>query len=294
MSDIRNALIVASYNFKGWKYNPRVYITFALEFILCFLLTERAVGYAEIFGTTLQVFEPFIWTFGDSNSILLSSLLLFLLFCDIPNVDSGVPFYLMRMNRRSWLFGQVLYLISATFLYMVFTLVSTCLLCARISFVGNIWSNTSIALYHSHLSDDLILPSSMKAMEQMYPYQSMLVIFGLMLMYMLVLTMSIFVFSIWKSQRAGVVTGFIFSLYGYIMSPSTINLFMKDANQTVLNIISAWLSPLQHSTYYMHNFGFDLLPRLWQTYLIFGIIIVVMIFVSKLGIKKYNFIFTGM
>ncbi len=293
MSDIKNALIVASYNFKGWKYNPRVYITFALEFILCFLLTERAVGYAADFGTTLQVFEPFIWTFGDSTSILLSSLLLFLLFCDIPNVDCGVPFYLMRMNRRSWLFGQILYLVSATFLYMVFTLVSTCVLCARMAFIGNIWSDTSIALYHSNLSDDLILPSSMKAMEQMYPYQSMIIIFGLMLLYMLLLTLIIFVFSIWKSQRAGVVSGFIFSLYGYIMSPSMLELFFKDANQTVLNVMSAWLSPLQQSTYHMHNFGFDLLPRLWQTYLIFGAVILVLMFISKLGIKKYNFIFTG-
>ncbi len=293
MSDIKNALIVASYNFKGWKYNPRVYITFALEFILCFLLTERAVGYAQDFGTTLQVFEPFIWTFGDSNSILLSSLLLFLLFCDIPNVDCGVPFYLMRMNRRSWLFGQILYLISATFLYMVFTLISTCVLCARMSFIGNLWSDTSIALYHSNLSDDLILPSSMKAMEQMYPYQSMIIIFGLMLLYMLALTMIIFVFSIWKSQRAGVVSGFVFSLYGYIMSPSMLALFSKSENQTVLNVISAWLSPLQQATYHMHNFGFDLLPRLWQTYLIFGFIIIALIIISKLGIKKYNFVFTG-
>ncbi len=293
MSDIKNAFIVASYNFKSWKYNPRVYITFALEFILCFLLTERAVGYAQDFGTTLQVFEPFIWTFGDSNSILLSSLLLFLLFCDIPNVDCGVPFYLMRMNRRSWLFGQILYLISATFLYMVFTLISTCVLCARMSFIGNLWSDASIALYHSNLDDDLILPSSMKAMEQMYPYQSMLIIFGLMLLYMLVLTLIIFVFSIWKSQRAGVVSGFVFSLYGYIMSPSMLALFSKSENQTVLNIISAWLSPLQQATYYMHNFGFDLLPRLWQTYLIFGVVIVALIIISKLGIKKYNFVFTG-
>ena len=32
----------------------------------------------------LQLVEAFVWTFGDSNSILLSSLLLLLLFADMP------------------------------------------------------------------------------------------------------------------------------------------------------------------------------------------------------------------
>lgn len=293
MSDIRSAFIAASYNYKSWKYNPRMYITFALEFILCYLLTNRAVGYAEAFGTTMQIFEPFIWTFGDSKSILLSSMLLFLLFCDVPNVNSGVPFYLMRMNRRSWLFGQIIYLVSATFLYMVFTLVFTCILSARISFPGNLWSDTSIALFHSSLSTDLIMPSSMKAMEEMYPIQSMLIIFVLMLMYMLILTLIVFVFSLWKGQRAGVVAGFVFSLYGYLVSPETIGLITGNESRLVKYVVSAWASPLQQATYYMHNFGFDFLPRLWQTYAIFGAIIVLLVILSKVGIKKYNFVFTG-
>lgn len=293
MSDIRNSMIAAVYNFKSWRCNPRVYVTFALEFILCFLLTNRAVGYAQAFDTTLQIFEPFIWTFGDSKSILLSSMLLFLLFCDVPNLNCGVPFYLMRMNRRSWLFGQIIYLILTVLLYMVFTLVSTCVLCVKYAFPGNIWSDTSIALYHSSLSDDLILPSSMKAMEQMYPYQSMIVIFALMLIYMLVLTMIVFVFSVWKSQKAGVVSGFVFSLYGFLVSPETIVLITGKSNELYINTVSAWASPLQQATYHMHNFGFEFLPRLWQTYLIFGVLIIVFICISKIGVKKYNFVFTG-
>ena len=293
MFDIRNAIIAAGYNFKGWRYNPRVYVTFALEFILCFLLTNRAVGYAQAFGTTIQIFEPFIWTFGDSKSILLSSMLLFLLFCDVPNLNSGVPFYLMRMNRRSWLFGQVIYLIATTFLYMIFTLVATCVLCMKYAFIGDVWSDTSIALYHSNLSDDLVMPSSLKAMEQMYPYQSMLIIFALMLMYMLTLTLIVFVFSVWKSQKAGVVSGFVFSLYGYLVSPETIKLITGKDSKLYVNVISAWVSPLQQATYHMHNFGFDFLPRLWQTYLIFGVVIVLLILLSNMAIKKYNFVFTG-
>lgn len=59
------------------------------------------------------------------------------------------------------------------------------------------------------------------------------------------------------------------------------------------NVAVGWLSPLNHATYYMHNFGYDLLPRLWQTYLIFGGAIIVLFYAALRGMRKYNFNFNG-
>ena len=95
MSKLRNAFSVAGYNFRQWHKNPRIFITFALAFILCFLLSDKAVRFAREYETTMQIVEAFVWTFGDSNSILLSSLLLVLLFADMPFLSSGTPFYLV-------------------------------------------------------------------------------------------------------------------------------------------------------------------------------------------------------
>ena len=50
--------------------------TVALAFILCFLLSDKAVRFAKQYETTMQIVEAFVWTFGDANSILLASLLL--------------------------------------------------------------------------------------------------------------------------------------------------------------------------------------------------------------------------
>ena len=79
-------------------------------------------------------------TFGDSNSILLSSLLLVLLFADMPFLSAGTPYYLMRIDRKTWLAGQALYIALATGIYMVFILVSTSLVCMGQSFIGDMWS----------------------------------------------------------------------------------------------------------------------------------------------------------
>ena len=108
MSKLKQIFAVAAYNFRGWRRNPRIFITFALAFILCFLLSEKAVDFAKANKTTMQVVEAFIWTFDDSNSVLLTSLLMIFLFSDMPFISSGTPYYLMRIDRKTWLTGQAL------------------------------------------------------------------------------------------------------------------------------------------------------------------------------------------
>ena len=60
-----------------------------------------------------------------------------------------------------------------------------------------------------------------------------------------------------------------------------------------LFIILLSLSPLNQATYHMHNFGYDLLPRLWQTYLIFLVLIAGLMVGILRAIRKYNFMFLG-
>ena len=92
MASLKQIWQVCLYNFRGWKKNPRIIITFGLAFVLCFLLTDKAVQFSYEYETILQMAEPFIWSFGDATSILIASLLLILLFADMPFVGSGVPF----------------------------------------------------------------------------------------------------------------------------------------------------------------------------------------------------------
>ena len=77
------------------------------------------------------------------------------------------------------------------------------------------------------------------------------------------------------------------------MKTSDFDFQLPDELMYKANVAVGWLSPLNHATYHMHNFGYDLLPRLWQTYLIFGILIVLFFFLSLRAIRKYNFNFVG-
>lgn len=292
---MREAFAIARYNFRLWRRNPRIVITFALAFILCFLLSDKTVRFAQEHNTTMQVVEAFIWSFGDSNSILLSSVLLVMLFADMPFLSSGTPFYLVRTSRRTWITGQVLYTIAATAVYLLFILASTVLLCMRQSFPANMWSPTAAILGYTNAGERLAIPALVKTLEMSWPYPAMATIFLLMLGYTLVMVLLMLCCNLRFGQAAGVVSVLVYSLYGLLMKPDTIQALLKlpDEAYYIANVTIGWLSPLNHATYHMHNFGYDKLPRLWQSYLIFAILILVGYLAAIRAAKRYNFSFTG-
>lgn len=295
MFRIRQVGSVTAYNFRQWRKNPRIVITFALAFILCFLLSDKAVRFAKEYETTMQIVEAFVWTFGDSNSILLASLLLLLLFADMPFLSAGTPYYLMRIDRKTWITGQALYIALATGIYMVFILASTSIVCMSQSFIGDMWSETAAILGYSGAGKAVALPALVKTLEMSTPYPCMATIFLLMLLYTMLMAFIMLLFNIRRGQLAGVISVFIFSLIGFLLNPQLLKTMFQLPDELMYkaNVAVGWMSPLNHATYHMHNFGYDLLPRLWMTYAIFGTLIALCYILTLRSARKYNFNFTG-
>lgn len=292
---LRMIFVTAFYNFRQWKGNGRVICAFLFAFILCFLLTGKLVAFAEQQETSMQLVEAFIWTFGDSNSILLASVLLLLLFGDMPFVTTATPFFLARESRKLWILGQIVYTFLATSLYLLFILVSTCVLCIKYSFVGNRWSETAAMLAYSDAGKEIALPATVKTLEMSRPYYAMLCIFLLMLLYALVLVFILLFFNIWKGQLAGVISALAFSVYGLLLNPENIQklLLLPDAFFYKVKVWVGWLSPLNHATYSMHDFGYDNLPSLYQTVLLFIVLLALLVLFSVRAMQRYSFQFKG-
>lgn len=295
LGDFSEVLTAARCNFSSWRTGPRIILTFAFTAILCFLLSNKVTTFAYTYGTTTQMFEPFVWTFGDSNSILLISLMLLLLFSDMPNLSAGVPYYLIRMKRRTWLLGQMLYMALVTVIYCCFVLVVTMLICMQNSFTGNMWSETAALLGYSGTGKSILLPVFVKTLEMSTPAAATGAIFVEMLLYSLLVGSILLLFNILKSRAAGMAAVLAFSLYGYILNPQTIMTLLKlpDYMTYRANVIMGWISPLNHATYHMHNFGYDLLPTLAQSNLIFGGLILVLFVLTLFAIRRYSFSFTA-
>lgn len=171
---MRQVFGIVRYNFFGFLRNPKVIFIFLLEFVLSFLLTGRIMVVMETYDTPVQAIEPFIWTFGDGIAVLSSSLLLLLMFSDLPKMTPITPYQLTRTTKRKWLLGQFIYVILVTVLYTVLMLLFTAVLCMKKSYPGNLWSETAAMLGYSELGKNLQVPSTVRVMESISPYGCML------------------------------------------------------------------------------------------------------------------------
>lgn len=286
---------VCAYHFYRWKRNKRVVVSFLLAGILSFLLTEKVVDFSYQQGTIIQILEPFVWIFGDGTSILLSALILILLFADMPLLDGSVPYALVRTNVRVWTLGQMLYLVISSFLYILFILMVTIVLCSKNAFIGNQWSETAEILSYSEYRNILSIPATLKTAQMSRPYECTSIIFVLMLLYIILSVFVMLYITIKKGKTAGVMGIFIFHLVGFLLRSDFISsiLHLEDKYKFIAVILKGWISPLSHVTFQMHNFGYDSLPRLKDTYIIFGIAIIILLLMTIRAMKRYNFMFIG-
>ena len=84
------------------------------------------------------------------------------------------------------------------------------------------------------------------------------------------------------------------NLYGILLTP---DIFQKVFHlggglSYRANILCGWLSPLNHATFPMHNFGYDYLPQIKISILLFLAVICILLFISRKCIKRYNFTFS--
>ncbi len=292
MRDIRQTFQLAGQNFSGWKRNPRIVITFLLAFVLCLLLSDEVLSYSLRYETPLQILEPFIWTYGDSSSVMLSSLLLVLLFADMPFVNQETPYRLIRTKRSVWLAGQIVYVTAVAVLYNLFLAGVQISFAAAVSFPGNVWSKTAALLGYGGASKGII-PVSVKTMESVLPYECALQVFLLMLCYSLFIAAIMLCLNLFIGNAAGVIGAFAVNIYGFLLNPNLFQkLFQLTENQVYrANVLCGWLSPLNHATFPMHNFGYDYLPKLRLSIGMFLSVILFLLIVSGIKMRTYNFVF---
>ena len=292
---MRRTKAVVRYNFLGFLKNPRVILVFLLSIVLCFLLSERAIRVSEYYDTSMQAAEPLIWTFGDPTAILLASLLLILMFSDVPKTGAVMPYYLTRMKRKEWMAAQFLYISLSTALYVCIIQLVTGILCMRYTFPGNLWSETAARLAYSKLGGSLGVPASVKAMESITPYGCMIQTGILMLLYSWTLCFLMLAVNLRFGKTKGVFAGVFYSLYGFLLEPEVIAKIMglEQQERYKVNVLVGWISPLNHGAYPGHSFGYDDLPTISQSAGVFLVVLAVLYWWAYRSLRGYNFTFTG-
>lgn len=292
----KKALVCMGWNLESLRKNPRFYLSLLLGFLLCWLLTDKTMAISRTYLTNVEILEPFIWCYADGDSILYASLVMIFQLAAFPHMDTPASYMIFRTGRASWLLGQLLTTFVLTLGYSLMILLASMLLCIGCNvFTANRWSETATMLSFSPASFESALIVLRKTVKLTTPYGCAAQIFLLMNQYMLFLSMLQLTFTILKSRKIGICATLIVSFIGFILTPTRFMtwLDLPASLQYYANLLAAWLSPLQHATYTMHNFGYDLLPKLWVSYAFFGGMSIGMSILAFALMRQFSFNFTG-
>ncbi|MDD6212920.1 MAG: hypothetical protein PUB22_07250 [Clostridiales bacterium] len=128
----------ARYNYQKTWSNPRIYCMAAAVFLIYLWYYKDLPSYLAQEQTSMNVFEMYIL---NMNSIYMERYVFMgflLLICDIPFLESGLQYYMLRSHRKDWLAGQFLYIGSMIVLYNLFIfLVFAACTGGHISFTGD-------------------------------------------------------------------------------------------------------------------------------------------------------------
>lgn len=199
----------------------------------------------------------------------------------------------MPHHKKRWLFGQLFYVAAVSGIYTVFMLGATMILCAKVGYPGNIWSNTAAMLAYSKLGEDLNVPSTVKVMESVTPYGCTAQVILLLFLYILCLSFIVLAGNLLPGKNRGLVAGLLFCLYGFLLEPKVLRVLLgfEEYEMFRVNVLIGWISPLSHASYGRHNFGYDRLPTVWQSCVVFLILLGVLIWFCGRRMKYYHFVF---
>ena len=296
MCNLREAFVCAGWNLYSLRRNPRFYMSLLLGFLLCWLLTDKTMAISRTYLTNVQLLEPFVWCYADDESILFSALVMMLMLSALPRLDTPASYLIFRTTYLNWLLGQIATVFILTLGYTLMILVFSMVMCIGCNvFVTNNWSETATMLSFSPASFEVALSVMRKTVKLTTPYGCAIQIFLLLVQYVLLMAMLQLAFTMLKSRKAGIIAVLGINFAGYVLTPDRFMTWLQLPRemQYYANLLSAWLSPLQHATYTMHNFGYDLLPRVQTSCLLLGGVSLLLMIVSALAMRRFSFRFTG-
>ncbi len=293
---MHDALVCAGWNLYALRKNPRFYLSLLLGFLLCWLLTDKTMAISRTYMTNVQLLEPFVWCYADDDSILFASLVMLLMLSGLPRLDTPASYLIFRTGRVKWLLGQIITVVALTLGYTFMILLASMVMCIGCNvYAANHWSETATMLSFSPSTFEVALKVMRKTVKLTTPYDCAVQIFLLMNQYVLLLSLLQLAFTVLRSRRAGTVAVLVVSFTGYVLTPDRFMswLSLPSEMQYYANLLSAWMSPLQHATYTMHNFGYDLLPRLHTSYLLLGGASVLLVAAALWKMRTFSFSFSG-
>lgn len=228
-------------NFKRWLTNPRIYVLFVLIYLM---QDSMMIGSVRRFARDMNIpVAPWIYPFlpSDWYICMLEALGAVFLFCDVPVINKGTPYVFIRSGQRAWINGQILYIITAAFLYQfVFMLTGILLLAPRLELTLN-WGKTLGTLAQTNMGYEKHgIGLSGAIVRQLTPIRAMFLSFGIRWMVTTLLGMFLLCINLFLPRICGTILGGLVALLHplAINFSGTILFFLSPSSWTALQYVN--------------------------------------------------------
>ena len=281
MLNLHNILLCMNINFRKWKTNPRIYIVLVILFVFHLYGYEGYKQMAEYFDVPIS---PWVFPFFFAFPIIMFLLgaVPMLLYSEAPFTDHHAPFIIIRIERQSWIIGQILYIILSSFIYTIVSVIISILsLIPEVSFSTDwgpvLWTLAQNPKVRNDAGVNITVPgidllNNMSAIEAM--------IFAILLYWLVAafLGITILCFNILFKRGFGVIISAILTC---------VSVFSSMIGTLRFGSIFLWFSPVSWANLYsLALYKTDTRPPIWYAFTVLIASILIMSVISVIAFCK--------
>lgn len=276
---VKSAFLFAWEQYKSWLISPRILLAVYITVFLNENITKNVLAVCNKVGYTINVAEPLALIFSKSVYTVAIPIVFIALMTDFPKTNGSI-FYVYRMSRKSWVFGELIFAAASSLTYVLSLILGTMLYCTGKCSLVNEWSDYTTKLYIEHpeiYSKYTNLAVESSVYMQGKPVEVILHSAALIFLYTLILCLIIMLFKMLSFGDFGVVIGTALTLFG----------LASDSGASPI----MWAFPITHTVFGWH---FDQFFRkqfftLTGSYIYLGLFFAVLLAANLIVSKKVRF-----
>lgn len=276
MNNIKSIIKICAYEFRIQMTSKRVWLGYLIGVVI---LLHRSVDYfmyADSFGETVNVLEPFIIAGNDASTIMFMVLGWLLIISEAPFVNSNAQFLICRTNRQKWNIAMLLYIALQGAVYYSILAMSTMIFSLGRSFGRNAWSSILIKLAENPYQNNvLVFFPYTSFIKKLSVYAAFGYTWALSLLYGIILGIILYTFSQATNRLVGAAAAFLFHFWGYEIMEEGLGVVVK------YSLLARSMPAPQMSGYSGASIG--------QTLLIYFLLIWVLVSVSNKISRNIDF-----
>ncbi|HOV40393.1 MAG TPA: hypothetical protein PLM59_01250 [Oscillospiraceae bacterium] len=265
--------------------SPRIYIALLIGSVMQIISCIPLFDFAKMQNQPLCIFEGFIYFNCDTYIASAAFLGIILLVSDIPFSSQNETYILMRISRKKWVYGKVIYLFLSCVLYYLVVFLVGAIFISENAYIGNVWSRPIYYLAKDSSSSlavnyNVYFPYK-HILLGLSPFSAMTASFFLSVLYAFLMSLIIFLLNLNLSRPLSYGIAMLVHIIGYLLAALFSSYFYMK-----FSLLGNSLLMYHDIKGYYKGKLFTTIP---QSIFIFIVLSIIILFLILKSIKNYDF-----